>query len=765
MRLLKLRLIDDHQSTLRLHPRLTVVTGLSPAARGLVVDGLAGLFTGEDHGLVAEADDGRTVAADRPGITAITATTVPGGVATRAPAAIVVRSVVARVAADAQPSARTQAPAPEGAARSTTYGSATRAAHNAQLTAAEASLAAATASLGALQSAVDATRAEQRRIADARRAADHALEAARSALDPFALAGLEAAIDAARHVEVELGTEPGACRGDTLESVRTRIARLEHHGDTITGALAVLAQARPGRVVEALDVVRLAAATGPITPPEALRLADEWVVLREHLGALEAKMASEDGGVHSVSDRLEAARARVAACEAAMAPAPVDQRDIQALEAAHETVLAAERKASSRLGGSRARKALDDAIAEERAILERLGFPTWSAWVMGAALLDSTAQHTRELEAARSELALATAAWEATSEKLESDPEFRALLDRLERVLRAAHAIVGDVPDIEAALRALRVEPGPPPCPLSQARTELGAALRDAGLAVEEHASVDQLRVQAETWLAVVQALRAARRQLEIDAGHVGDLLDAARDTLDRIEASGPAEPGDGFGRERLLSARSAIESAERHLDGHFEAIGSLAQLAGEAARLAELERQTDASLDAKVELLVMTEHLVDAAAGKVRTIERRLERPATGPERGFHRAGPAGRTGHTRRSDDEGAPNDVRAGSAPGEPRREADALIAALGARLAALEPPTGDADDLEGWMAVGVLDDPLATTDGETLTAVLDWLERTAEHRQIVYVTDREDVAAWALSRPAEAAGLSTGSGFFG
>jgi hypothetical protein len=45
------------------------------------------------------------------------------------------------------------------------------------------------------------------------------------------------------------------------------------------------------------------------------------------------------------------------------------------------------------------------------------------------------------------------------------------------------------------------------------------------------------------------------------------------------------------------------------------------------------------------------------------------------------------------------------------------------------------------------------------------VLAWLEDVAAHRQIIYVTDRADVAAWARTRPAESVACSTGSGFFG
>jgi hypothetical protein len=221
-------------------------------------------------------------------------------------------------------------------------------------------------------------------VAESHELARRAIARAREDIDPYASATLEAALATAARLEIELGASPGACRADSIEGVKDRIVVLEAQRRDIAAALDMLAAADPEPVADALDLVRVATATGPIAPPEVLRLADEWASISEHLAALEAKFAAGEGGVQSVSDRLDIARARLAASESALTPAPVRAEDVQALDAAHERVLAAERKASSRLGGSRALRALEEAMADQQIYLDRLGYPTWSAWIMGA---------------------------------------------------------------------------------------------------------------------------------------------------------------------------------------------------------------------------------------------------------------------------------------------------------------------------------------------------------------------------------------------
>jgi hypothetical protein len=495
----------------------------------------------------------------------------------------------------------------------------------------------------------------------------------------------------------------------------------------IAAALDMLASADADVVAAALDIVRVATATGPIAPPEVLRLADEWASISEHLAALEAKFAAEEGGVQSVSDRLELARAKLSMSESALTPAPVRAEDVHALEEAHEKVLSAERKASSRLGGSRALRALEEAMAEQQVYLDRLGYPTWSAWIMGAPLLDATAEHAKRLEQARQEVAEATSAWERLTGKLETDPEFRALLDRLERVLEAAYAIVGDVDDVEQALRNLRIDPGPPPCSVSEARARLATAMVEAGFNIQDDTPLDDLRLHAERWLAEIRTVAALRRQLEIDHDQCVGELARAQETFDRIEALGPVDPGDGFGGTRLQDARSVLLAAEDRVNRHRRALTRVAHLVAEAEGVAELERQLAVAAEAKAEIVEMTRHMAELAEARCRALE--------------------------------GTPADAPLSGGWEAPTDEDEAVIDYLDSRISAARLAAG------GGSVPVVFDDTLSTLAPDSVETVLGWLETMSVDTQILYVTDDPTVLAWASRRPPARVGTVSGTGFFG
>jgi hypothetical protein len=713
MRLLELRLVEDRGSMLGLHPHLSVVTGLSADARTWLVRALPELLRGTECGLGAQVErDGRL---DDLG---------PGG-----------REAPLQGLGGADTLVRRDdlidpvAVGPRGPSRrSGGTATATAPAATDELTRALAGRAAAQTSVVALQQASDTARAEYLAACDARARAEAAVVGARRDLDPYGAAALETARQAAARAEVESGVAPGACRADTLASVKERIVVLEGQFRDMTTALDMLAGAEPESVAHALDVVRVVTATGPIAPPEATRLADEWLALREHLAALEAKIAADQGGVQSVSDRLEAARARLTECEDALMPVTISDADVRALEEAHEAVLAAERKASGRLSGARHRVTLDLAITAEQAILDRLGYPTWSSWIMGAQMLDSTAEHGRRFELAQRDLDDATYAWEALSARLEADPEFCGLLDRLERVLEDAHGLVGEVDDVEQGLRDLRVDPGPPPCTVADARRQLADALTAVGVDTEPDASLDELRLHAERWLAHIRAFGSLRRQIEIDREHCTQELEIAREAYDRIDALGPVEVGDGFGGARLAGARAALLAAEARVNRHRSALSRVAHLMAEAGGLAELERQLALKCESKDELLALTTRIEDRAATKIRALSaQRREADAANAPAPFN-----------------GSPDDVQG-------------LIDHLQQRMQATRALVGDSVPF-------LFDDSLAALAPEQTEHVMRWLVSASDETQIIYVTDDPDVVTWASRRSPEYVAVVRGSGFF-
>src|SRR5690606_5427852 len=115
----------------------------------------------------------------------------------------------------------------------------------------------------------------------------------------------------------------------------------------------------------------------------------------------------------------------------------------------------AEKRVSGRIGRKAAMKRLEEAKAAEQAILDRIGFPTWASYVMGSSLLNIDPIAEQRLEQARFELQQAADAWAVLTAQLESNPEYAALLDRLEAVFLAAFDILGGETegDLEERLR------------------------------------------------------------------------------------------------------------------------------------------------------------------------------------------------------------------------------------------------------------------------------------------------------------------------
>jgi hypothetical protein len=690
MRLREFHLIEDHRSTLGIHPHLTVVAGLSPTARDWMVYAVGALLRGEDCGLAARVEhDG-----------AVAEIGASGGLDPFLPAGVEV--VVRSPALAGLVAAASSVDAP---AADTELGRAV-AAHQA-----------AAASAAAVREAVERCRVAYGAAVEAVGQVQLAIDQAHGDLDRYASTEREALVRQAMRIEDELGLPRGACRADTLDSAKDRVVLVEDQLRDLVETLDLLEPEGAARVADALDVVRRVTASGPVPSSEAAFLADEWHCVSEHLAAIEARFASAYGGIPAMTERLEAARSRVARCEASALPEPTDPAVIAALEAAHDRVLEAERKASGRLGGARTRRALDAALAEEQEILDRLGYRTWSAWIMGESMQNSSAERALAVESARAELVDANHEWEALRSDLARDAAFTALLDRLEGLVPAIQALVGEVDDPEAALRAVRVEPGPPAVGVAEARAGLLAALVAAGFDLDASAPLEDLRLVAERWLAEVGAVTALSRQLGFDRESAQAELAEAKDAFLRIETLGEAVDARAADQAELLQVREAITAVEQRVHRHRRALSRLVQLAAERAEIHERARQLRQETEAKEELLEVVETGAGAALGRLRAVEAR--------------------TG--------------RVGDAPA-------AIVHELGRLI-------DETATLAGSPVPVVFEDVLAGVPRPLLDAGLAFLESRAAQQQIIYVSDQPDVLAWAAARAPERVAVARGTGFFG
>ena len=286
---------------------------------------------------------------------------------------------------------------------------------------------------------------------------DHADAAARLRQAATALADAGRREEAARAgAALDEAMGPAADRDELAEreaDLDGQLQRIEQGLDELSGL-----DTRPIQVL--LEAIRNPAPVEFVPSERAAELADEFSTLQGQVDELEARHESEGRGTAGALARLEAARTELAAAEKGMQKPNLSPADVEELEAAHLAVLAQQEKAGGRMGRRGNQQRLEEAMAAEQAVLDRVGFPTWSSYVMGAGLLAIDPMAEQRLERAQAEVAASEAHWADVAEMMEADPEHAALLDRLEAVYLEAFDLLGgddEQADLETALRSVQV--------------------------------------------------------------------------------------------------------------------------------------------------------------------------------------------------------------------------------------------------------------------------------------------------------------------
>jgi hypothetical protein len=711
MRLVSLCLVEDPNSTLTFHPRLTVVFGLTPEARSFLAEALSLMVNGQSAGVFAQVDMDGTLIDVGPGYR-------------RVPAPIQVVNSVIHAQDLLEPrmgvTARKSGEAPASPVDLPD-----------QLVKAKRQHQAATASLHALNDSIQRVRADAAAAVEARKSIVAALEQARAAADPGCVAALRGAFDLARQVELDLGADFGVVRADTIDTVKSRIELLEAHLLSARESLASLPYLPSAGVVSSLEDALQIVRPGPVASRRAIELADQWVKLREQLAEIEERYATTDGSVSAISDRLDAARHELVVAEVGSKPRTLTDDDIRELETTHEALLEAERKATGRLGGNRAKRQLEIAIEHQQAVLDRLGFPTWSSFVMGDRMLDSTKDAKLRVQQLQAEVARLERQWAAVSAVLDSDAEFVATLDQIDVVYAEARTLVGDVDDLEMALRNLRVDPARSTTTAADAQKRLVAELAGVGIEYDDGAQLEELCGYAERWIADAHAVDAHRQELERDIAEAELEMAEARATFDRIETLGPHDDSRLSGNARVRSARSAIAEAMGRVARHRAALGEITRLLVVSTAAAASERRTSAEHAAKLELLELATSMERAALERVSRIEAAMrdESPIVSSSRQSMGAG-----------------------------HDEASVLGEYIEKRAFASLPHS-----LAGPLPL-LLDDCFAGMNSDIRVSLLHRVNRTAERTQLLYLTSEADVADWVALNLSPNAMVVTGTGFF-
>jgi len=681
MRLLQLRLDSDASDALDLHPMMTVVTGLDSVSTARIIaaaqalpkaadPGLHGLV--EAHGVLFDlsVETLQLFGLDSDLDPVIRRTDLPG---------IVEDAPVARLSTEQFLAATPDGRFPELDAARTRQRSARE-------------------TLSILREAADRARS------------DHADAAARLRQAATALADAGRREEAARAgAALDEAMGPAADRDELVAreaDLDGQLQRIEQGLEELSGL-----DTRPIQVL--LDAIRNPAPVEFVPSERAAQLADEFSLLQRQVDELEARHETEGRGTAGALARLEAARVELTAAEKGMQKPNLSPADVEELEAAHQAVLAQQEKAGGRMGRRANQQRLEEAVVAEQAVLDRVGFPTWSSYVMGAGLLAIDPMAEQRLERAQAEVSAAEAHWATVAEMIEADPEHAALLDRLEAVYLEAFDLLGgddEQADLETALRSVQV-------PKREVSTDelvdaLAYQLELVGLDLgTDNPGVDRTLMAAEAFLVEVQGISDRVAELEVERDRVRVDLADCRTTLARVDAAAAA-----MSTIDLTDSAAATEQAEADTDA----------LRAELDRATEDQADYADSLEARLALVDAATQVEAVASSRLKKLAATLAESAS-TDRVI--------TDNPRPESDPDFDVDSDAGGP--------EAIEFYILARLAAQR-----ALSYAGSVPM-VIDDAFLGIDADEVRSLLGKLEQVSESVQIIYLSDDPVVIEWTAS----------------
>lgn len=251
-------------------------------------------------------------------------------------------------------------------------------------------------------------REQLRAVTQARTELGAQMEAARAGLDSFSTAALEVCVGQIDALEARRA----ALRGE-WERRRARDAERRGHAAAQLDALRALATRVDELDAAAVRSLReeLAAATErPVEPdPDALELATRLDTSLGELRELVTRRSSLQLRESEAAQRLDEAAADAHAAERSLRMPQVDRAAVQRLEEVRDEIFAADdggggprlHRGEHRMGGGRGKRRLTELRAEEAILLDRLGFDTYSSYVMGIPSLRAELERSGRVDAAR----------------------------------------------------------------------------------------------------------------------------------------------------------------------------------------------------------------------------------------------------------------------------------------------------------------------------------------------------------------------------
>ncbi|MEM8704846.1 MAG: hypothetical protein AAGE98_00200 [Actinomycetota bacterium] len=599
MRFLELR-PDGVGAGFTLHPRVTLLSGLDPAARVALVGFVHSVAAGETFDWAGTVDV-HGVHTDLASMLDLVGST--------ADAALIVEAT-SLVGIEAQPEAT-----PEAAAH-----------------------AAALADVRHLEDDIAGLAEELGAAGAVRREMKVRLENAEARRDPSTGRRLDLA-DGDLGRAARLADRPDPWTG--MSEPQERVAELETLIARFDEILAELPSGDRAALAAASTTARASIGDGDVVCPEAAALAEAWDSLHQRLEGLESRVEATGGGTEAVAARLDAARAAARAAEDAAVPRAVGPEEVEHLEHLHERVIELEGKTGRSVRKGAAKRDFEQAQQDLDDALDEIGYPTWAAFRMGNGMASVKPEHIEAYDRARTELESAEIEWAELMARLERDTDLQSVLNAIETALDHATALLGSDPyaggsqDDPQVLADLLRERTVPAASVAVERNDafehLRVVLDECGAPGHSDLSADRgLLGLAETWLRVLTAADEA----------------AVRTLRDRERAAAELKElillGAGQRVDRLDQERSVVYAAEAAVADHRDALLEIARVRLELHMLVATELAIAEEHDAKAEALDaarvqegVTRHQAEQSAGGpvgVEAIAARIPRGDGGP-------------------------------------------------------------------------------------------------------------------------------------
>jgi len=682
------------------HPLLTVISGLPPAARDRLVSTIRAIASGgpleaagsvEVHGvhlgLTAETLSLLEVSLDADVV--LTASDLPGAVAGDA-------------SGDLDDAERLEL---EDA-----------------VTAEHAAIARAAAAIAAIALA----ESELANIRTQRSSVVERLEQTRSELDSFAAAGLKVATDELADLHRRRFDEAVLDLAARRSGLESQLEQLVREADLAKREIRRRGTHDPVKVSDALAHFDSVFDDTPVPVAAAATLADELVAAIAELDDYDSSVSGDRSQLIELTARRDAAYDAFVAAERMLRSPDLDPEQVEQLERTHDEIFELEGR-TSKLSVARVRRRVAELRAREARLLGDFGFDTWASYVMGVATPAAGEERLRRYDVAKATYEFAEDELaKAASGPLREAPA-RSALERHIGELRERAAVVlghslGDDPVAE--LRDHSVPAGSLVGSRDEAVVRLRVELLAVGVDLDELADSDDqpdpllVRVAAEEWLSARADRDSTVESLESDIASYEERIAALRAELDLVNRPDDVVVNLRDDDPEVEAIQIRIAEAEARVARHHEALETLAGLRADEDRLAQREaEQVDEVARAKRDAEV-ADSVVRAAAATVASVEERARLAHNERE--------------AQRRLDRRANSEIIGA--------EADAIEWYVLARLAAQRSVS-----FVGSVPLVIVDAFSEWTIDE-LSAVYERLARMSEVIQIIVISDDPDLLRW-------------------